>query len=115
MRRADERRSCLAPGQATQRVPCICGGRYFVHVVVEYLDPSGRVDYAGGRFCYVKDALMDIGLPADALPVQVTIYDWHEPDEIIRVTFTHRRRMSPDGGEASPEKAGDDEQGAYIA
>jgi hypothetical protein len=87
-------------------VPCICGGRYSVHVAVEYIDPSGRVEYASGRFCYINDALIDIGLPADAIPLQATIYDWHEPGEIIRITFT---RPSSDPGGDVPGEA---EQGA---
>jgi hypothetical protein len=101
--------SDLAPVPA-QRVPCVCGGRYSVRIVVEYVDPAhGRVDYAGGRFCYVRDALMEIGLPDGATPVQVTIYDWHEPDEVVRITFT---RSAPDPD--SPAEAGDGEQGAYL-
>ena len=72
--------------------------------MVEYIDPGGRVDYAAGRFCYVNDALVNIGLPVGAIPVQATIYDWHEPDEIIRITFTR-----------SPGPARDIPGEAYLA
>ena len=96
------------PAHQAPRVPCICGGRYSVYVAVEYIDPSGRVDYAGGRFCYINDALINIGLPADAIPLQATIYDWHEPDEILRITFT---RVDPPPGDVR----GDAEEGAYLA
>jgi hypothetical protein len=68
-----------------------------IRVVVGYiLFGDGRVDYAGGRFCYHTDALIDIEIPADATPVQALIYDLHQPDEIIRITFMqsrHRRRV----------------------
>ena len=80
--------------------------------MVEYTQ-DGHTGYAGGRFCYVADALIDIEIPEDATPVEALVYDWHEPDEAIRITF--RRRMSPDGGGDVPGKAGDGEQGAYLA
>lgn len=90
-----------------------------MRVVVEYILPrDGRIDYAGGRFCYHSDARIDIELPADATPVRALIYDLHQPDEIITITFTeseHRRRMSPDAGRDVPGKAGDDKQGTYLA
>ena len=93
--------NCLVPKeQRAQRALCPCGGRNTIRVVVEYiLFGDGRVDYAGGRFCYHTDALIDIEIPAGATPVQALIYDLHQPEEIIRITFVqsrHRRRMSPD-------------------
>ena len=99
--------SCQVPAsQRAQRTLCPCGGRNILRVIVEYiLSSEGRIDYAGGTFCYHSDALIDIEIPAGATPVQALIYDLHEPDEIIRITFTQRerRRMSPDAGAASPE------------
>ena len=78
-----------------------------IRVVVEYIEfGEGRVDYAGGRFCYHSDALIDIEIPDGAMPVQALIYDLHEPDEIIRITFVqskHRRRMSPGNGDDVPD------------
>lgn len=111
--------NCLVPrSQLTRRTLCPCGGRNTIRVVVEYvLLREGRIDYAGGRFCYHSDALIDIEIPAGATPVRAIIYDLHEPDEIIRITFTQspqRRRMSP-GGRDVPGKAGDDQQGNYLA
>src|SRR5579859_6311864 len=91
--------NCRLPmSQRAQRSLCPCGGRNTIRVVAEYI-LEGRVDYAGGRFCYHSDALIDIDIPAGATPVQALIYDLHQPDEIIRITFiqsAHRRRMSPD-------------------
>src|SRR5260370_14203025 len=90
-----------------------------IRVVVEFVRfGSGHIDYAGGRFCYRSDAAIDIEIPADGMPVRALIYDLHQPDEIIRITFTqatHRRRMSPDAGLDVPGKAGDDIQGEYLA
>jgi hypothetical protein len=88
-----------------------------IRVVVEYiLAGEGRIDYAGGRFCYHSDALIDIQIPDGATPVRALIYDLHNPDEIITITFTqHERRMSPDVGRVVPGKAGDDEHGTYVA
>lgn len=84
-----------------RRPLCPCGGRNTIRVVVEYeLPGSERIDYVGGRFCYVANALIDIQIPEDATPVRALIYDLHEPDEIIRITFTSR--------------AGEDRQ-AYLA
>ena len=101
--------NCFAPGQGS-RVKCPCGGRNSLRVVVEYVLPGhGRVDYAGGRFCYVSDALIDIEIPDDAIPIRAMVYDLHEPDEIIRITF--RRRMSPGAGADAPGEAGDDREG----
>ncbi len=96
---------------------CPCGGRNTIRVVVEFLTLDGRVDYAGGRFCYHSDAVIDIEIPDGAMPVEALIYDLHEPEEFIRITFMqgkHRRRVNPDAGEV-PGKAGDDKQGTYIA
>jgi hypothetical protein len=73
-----------------------------IRVVVEYNTfEDGRVDYAGGRFCYHSDALIDIEIPDGAMPIQALIYDLHNPDEIIRITFVqsrHRRRSETIGG-----------------
>jgi hypothetical protein len=84
--------------------------------VVEYIDTEhARIDYAGGRFCYAMDALINIELPADAVPVRAMIYDLHQPDEIIQITFTHlERRMSPDAESELPGKEGD-RQGNSLA
>lgn len=100
---------CFIPGsQRTRRPLCPCGGRNAIRVVVEYV-AQGRTDYAGGRFCYHSDALIDIEIPAGATPVQAMLYDLHEPDEIIRITFS---RMEPDPDGNLPGQA---EQGAYLA
>jgi hypothetical protein len=62
------------------------------------------------------DARIDIELPADAVPVRAMIYDLHQPDEVIQITFTQQeRRMSPDAGHDDPGKVGDDRQGEYLA
>jgi hypothetical protein len=78
-----------------------------IRVVVEYVEfGEGRVDYAGGRFCYHTDALIDIEIPDGVTPVQALIYDLHQLDEIIRITFMqskHRRRVSPDAGDDVPD------------
>src|SRR2546430_845631 len=100
--------SCMLPeSQRTRRTLCPCGGMNTIRVVVEYIEfGEGRVDYAGGRFCYHSDALIDIEIPDGAMPVQALIYDLHEPDEIIRITFVqskHRRRMSPGNGDDVPD------------
>lgn len=65
---------------------------------MEYiLSSEGRIDYVGGTFCYHSNAVIDLAIPDGAVPVQALIYDLHEPDEIIRITFTQReRRRSPD-------------------
>lgn len=105
--------------QRAPRVSCPCGGRYSVRVVVEYVLPGeARIDYAGGRFCYVSNAVIDLEIPAGATPLRALIYDLHEPDEIIHITFTeneYRRRMSPEAGDGVPGKAGGDQQGTYLA
>lgn len=106
--------TCPLPvSQRTKRTLCPCGGFNTIRVVVEYIAfGEGRVDYAGGRYCYHHDALIDIEIPDGATPVQALIYDLHDPDEIIRITFMqsrHRRRVSPDPGEGIPGEAGDDE------
>ena len=78
------------PAQRAPRVSCPCGARNTVRIVVEYiLYRDGSVHYAGGRFCYVADALIDIKIPADSIPVRALIYDLHEPDEIVRIEFSH--------------------------
>lgn len=105
--------------QRAPRVSCPCGARYSLRVVVEYLlFGEARIDYAGGRLCYVTDAAIDLQIPAGATPLRVLIYDLHEPDEFVRITVTEaepRRRMSPDAGRDAPGKAGDDKQGSYLA
>jgi hypothetical protein len=110
--------SCLVPeSQRAQRTLCPCGGRNTVRVVVEYvLFGDGRIDYAGGRFCYHSDARIDIQIPASATPVRALVYDLHDPDEIITITFTQapRRRMGPAGHDV-PGLEGDGVQGAYLA
>ncbi len=108
--------SCVPESQRARRALCPCGGRNTIRVVVEFILFEGRIDYAGGRFCYHSDALIDIEIPDGATPVRALIYDLHEPDEIITITFTQspRRRMSPDAGRDVPEKEGDI-QGAYQA
>ena len=76
--------SCIPVSQREKRALCPCGGRNTVKVVLEYLDyDNGSTQYAGGRFCYFGNALIDIEIPADAIPVQASIYDLHEPDEKI--------------------------------
>ena len=112
--------SCAIPAsQRTRRTLCPCGGRNIIRVIVEYiLSSEGRIDYVGGTFCYHSNALIDIAIPDGSTPVQAIIYDLHEPDEIIRITFTqaeHRRRMSPGVGRDVPGRAGDDQQGKYLA
>jgi hypothetical protein len=108
---------CFTPeSQRTRRSLCPCGGRNTIRVVVEYV-AEDRMDYAGGRFCYHSDALINIEIPTGATPVQAVLYDLHEPDEIIRIRFfetEHGCRMSPAGHDV-PEKSGDDRQGKYLA
>jgi hypothetical protein len=73
-----------------KRSICPCGGRNTVRVVVEYIAfNDGSIQYVGGRFCYVDRAMIGLDIPVEAIPVQVSIYDLHEPDEIILITFTH--------------------------
>jgi hypothetical protein len=117
LRYPDPRPECgVPPTQRKQRTTCPCGGANTIRVVVEYIDTEhARIDYAGGRFCYRMDARIDIELPADAVPVRAMIYDLHQPDEIIQITFTHReRRMSPDAESELPGREGD-RQGNYLA
>jgi hypothetical protein len=99
--------------QREKRALCPCGGRNTVRVVIEYIRiGDASVQYAGGRFCYFSNALIDITIPADAIPVQASIYDLHEPDEIIRITFT--LTQTPDEsrrGSDVPGKAGEDNHG----
>lgn len=68
------------------RAACPCGGRHSIRIVVEYL-LRGRIEYAGGRFCYVSEAAIELHVPPEATPLRALIYDLHEPDEIIRITF----------------------------
>jgi hypothetical protein len=75
--------------QQGTRTPCPCGGRNTARVVVEY-DRNGVLGYEGGRFCYVLNAAIDIQIPDGATPVETILYDVHEPDEVIRITFTRR-------------------------
>ena len=107
------------PAQRAPRVACPCGGRYSVRVVVEYLlFGDARINYAGGRYCYVRDAAIDLEIPAGATPLRALVYDLHEPDEFICITFREsddRRRMSPGDGGDVPGKDGDPRQGAYLA
>ena len=107
------------PAQRAPRVACPCGGRYSVRVVVEYLfSEDARINYAGGRYCYVRDAAIDLEIPAGATPLRALVYDLHEPDEFISIVFREsepRRRMSPDGGGDVPGKEGDPQRGAYLA
>jgi hypothetical protein len=102
--------------QRKQRTTCPCGGANTIRVVVEYIDTEhARTDYAGGRFCYRMDARIDIELPAGAVPVRAMIYDLHQPDEVIQITFTrHERRMSPDAGQDAPGKEANDQR-SYLA
>ena len=106
----------VPPAQRKQRTTCPCGGANTIRVVVEYIDTEhARIDYAGGRFCYVMDALINIEIPADAVRVRAMIYDLHSPDEIIQITFTQlERRMSPDAESELPGGEGD-RQGNYLA
>lgn len=67
-----------------------------IRVVVEFvMFGSGNIDYAGGRFCYHSDALINIEIPAGATPVRALVYDLHQPDEIIRIEFTQSRAPTP--------------------
>ena len=116
-RNPDPRPECgVPPTQRMQRTTCPCGGANTIRVVVEYIDTEhARIDYAGGRFCYRMDARIDIELPADAVPVRAMIYDLHQPDEVIQITFTQlERRMSPDAESELPGREGD-RQGNYLA
>jgi hypothetical protein len=116
-RHPDPRPDCgVPPAQRKQRTTCPCGGANTIRVVVEYIDTEhAQINYAGGRFCYAMDALINIEIPADAVPVRAMIYDLHQPDEIIQITFTHlERRMSPDAGQDSPGRE-DSDQGNYLA
>jgi hypothetical protein len=116
-RKPDPRPECGVPqSQRKQRTTCPCGGANTIRVVVEYIDTEhARIDYAGGRFCYRMDARIDIELPADAVPVRAMIYDLHQPDEVIQITFTQlERRMSPSAESELPGREGD-RQGNYLA
>jgi hypothetical protein len=99
------------PAQRAPRVTCPCGGRNTVRVVLEYIpEGGGSVEYLGGRFCYNLDALIDLEVPPGAVPLQLLLYSFHEPDEQIRITFVqsrHRRRTSPGGAVLTPGEAGD--------
>lgn len=98
---------CHVPeSQRARRTLCPCGGRNVIRVIVEYvLSGQGRIDYVGGTFCYHSDALIDIAIPDGATPVQAIIYDLHEPDEVIRITFTQSPRPGEVGIPASQVQA----------
>ena len=69
------------------RTACICGARCSVSVTVEFtLD--GRIEYAGGRFCYSHAVQVLVGVPPGAVLREVRVYGWHAPDELVKVTFT---------------------------
>jgi hypothetical protein len=69
------------------RTRCICGARSTVAVTVEFtLD--GRIEYAGGRFCYSHAVQVLVGVPPGAVLREVRVYGWHAPDELVKVTFT---------------------------
>ena len=101
--------NCYAP--ARRRATCPCGGRNSVSVAVEYTSGDGQAGQAGGRFCYFDDALIEIKLPEGVTPVKASIYDLHESDEIIRITFSCPKtpNESQDGG--IPGMEGDDPEG----
>lgn len=101
---------CRAPEPAP-RVKCPCGENYCVRVVVEYIQ-DGHVDYAGGRFCYVATAKIDIEIPDDAEVIQAMVYDMHQPDEFIRITFTPRFIPRPRDAEGAPDD--DDVPGSEV-
>ncbi len=85
---------CQVPdSQRARRALCLCGGMNTIKVVVEYTE-NGRIDYTGGRFCYVAHAGIDIRIPDGATPIQAMIFDLHQPNEIIRITF--RRKADTD-------------------
>ena len=90
--------SCGVPeSQQTRRSLCPCGGRNNIRVMVEYIMPGQeQIDYAGGRFCYHSNALIDIEIPETAIPLQALIYDLHDPDEIIRITFSRSPETQPE-------------------
>lgn len=41
---------------------CLCGKRKTVNVVIEYVK-DGRVDYAGGRYCYDAGTQIQFAIP----------------------------------------------------
>ncbi len=95
--------------QRARRALCRCGGRNTVRVIVEYARfGDDLICYAGGSFCYHSNALIDLEIPDGAIPIQAHIYDLHDPEEIIRITFRqsrHRRRMSPKDAVAPERQA----------
>ena len=86
-----------------KRASCACGGRNAVRITFEYIDYNDQsTQFVGGRFCYFDRAVVGLHIPADAIPVEMTIYDIHEPDEIIRIRFRPKTpNVSP-----SPEQDG---------
>lgn len=69
------------------RTRCLCGTRNTVFVTAEFV-LNGRVEYAGGRFCYEHLVHVLIPLPPGAALTEVRIYGWHVPDEQIKIAFS---------------------------
>jgi hypothetical protein len=75
------------PRTLPPRTRCICGARSTVAVTVEFtLD--GRIEYAGGRWCYEHAVQVLVEVPPRAVLREVRVYGWHQPDELVKVTFT---------------------------
>jgi ribosomal protein L35AE/L33A len=88
-----------------KRASCACGGRNAVRIVLEYVDYNDQsTQYLGGRFCYVDRAVIGMKIPADAILVQMSIYDIHEPDEIIRIDFHPKTPNESRDSAVSPER-----------
>jgi hypothetical protein len=64
---------------------CPCGKRKTVNVVVEFIK-DGKFDYAGSRLCYDHGTEIHYAIPEGADLTEVRIYDWREPEEMIRIT-----------------------------
>lgn len=65
--------------------PCPCGKRKTVNVVVEFIK-DGKFDYVGSRLCYDHGTEIHYAIPDGAQLTEIRIYDWREPEELIRVT-----------------------------
>jgi hypothetical protein len=79
----------ICRAQHGARTSCPCGGRNSVRVMVEY-ELAGKLGYIGGRFCYVANAAIGVEIPEGATPTEVVLYDLHQADEVIRITYTKR-------------------------
>lgn len=73
----------------------MCGRRNTVNIVIEYIKADGQMDFAGGRFCYDHGTDISYAIPDGASLTEIRIYDWREPDELIRVTARPLPKVLP--------------------